>query len=85
MLLDFYPLPSVPLKTDFPGRHVHAKNEFLTFNPERLESLSRPGNLIKERLPLFREEGFLTFLTCLCNRSWAASGFLLPVRTARMK
>jgi len=61
MLLDFYPLFSVPLKTDFPERDVHARNGFFTFNPERLESLSRPGNFIRERLSLFREEGFLTF------------------------
>lgn len=74
LVLDFYPLPSVPLKTDFAERHMHARNRFLTFNPKRLESLSRPGRIVRERLPLFGG-GFLTFVTCLCYRSRAASGF----------
>lgn len=54
MLLDFYPLPSVTLKTGFPERHVHARNGFLTCNPERLVSLSTPGNFRRKTSPFQR-------------------------------
>lgn len=45
-------------------KYVYTRNGSLIFNDESLESLSRPGIFFREKLPLFREGGFLTFLTC---------------------